>query len=1194
MVGDGGNAAEGETPPVLQFLKEELKSAPGNSSLIFLGDNIYPDGFPKKGDESRKLAEHRLQVQITPANNFPGKVLFIPGNHDWYEFGIDGLKRQRHFLESALDRKNVWLPKPGCGGPEVVEVHENLVYIIIDSQWWLTNWNKHPGINEGCEATNRTDFMRLFKDAIKGNKEKNIVVVMHHPMETYGRHGGHFTAKDHLLPVPIIGSVVPFLRANVGSLQDNVNASFQDLRKGLLSHVKLNGNATFISGHEHNLQYIEKDNQRYIVSGAASKIAPAGLGEGSKFAYGGRGYSVLDLYEDGSLWVTFYTVDDQGSKKRLLYRKQIQEPRAADSYVAPDSYEKYPLETSSVECKLVHQDYNRSAFGRFILGDHYRKSFNVDLKLDFLDLNTFKGGLEPLKKGGGNQTQSIRLEAANGRQFAMRSLAKDPSATLGYELGQSSAVQKLVEDAFTAAHPLSALPVVGLAEAAGVLHTNPAVYYVPSQPALGKYNPQFGGKAYLVEERPDDKLWKDEPFFGNAEDIVSTSKALEEMRKHQDHLLDVPAMARARAFDILLNDWDRHDDQWRWAVHQRDGNTYYSPIPRDRDQAFSHYDGVLLGLARLLSVETRPLAPFKSDPSAIKWATHGNRFFDATFLAEVDWATWEKETRHLQTMITDEVIERSFKEGWPPEILAVDGAQIIATLKGRRDNLMNIIRDLYEFRAKTVEVTATDKRDFFSIDVQKNGDVLLRVFDVDKKGDKKGEAFYERLFLKSETKNVILYGLDGKDHFHFSGGNKPGMRFRIVGGPGKDMVDVEGTKGLSKVHYYDYLEEEESSDLSKAKGLHDRRSTDVNLNTYSRLSLDKNYDFLSILPVIGSNPDNGLLLGGSVSLTKYGFKKEPFASQHLISGLFATQTKGVKVGYLGEFTDVFGSNELVIEAEAHSSLYGVNFYGFGNETLNEEEELGLDFNRVRKQNIMVSPQFKRKLGSASAVYIGPSYSTVQTDRTEDRFLAVNSEDLDEEGIFSNYTYLGLNARLEFDNRNSGAYPTRGVRFHAEANYALSIEGPGASFPTINTYLTLNQQLDRLGKIVIANRIGYTQAFSKDITYFQAATLGGVGADSNMRGFRRERFSGERAFWVNTDLRVKLFNSNQGKIPFSFGVLGGFDVGRVYLSSETSDVWHYSYGGGVFISPFDLATIKVSYFLGDGEIGRLLFGAGFFF
>ncbi|MEL7163198.1 MAG: hypothetical protein AAFN92_20740, partial [Bacteroidota bacterium] len=401
-------------------------------------------------------------------------------------------------------------------------------------------------------------------------------------------------------------------------------------------------------------------------------------------------------------------------------------------------------------------------------------------------------------------------------------------------------------------------------------------------------------EAAKLEERPDDDLWGEEDSFDNAEDIISTPKMLSRLRKSHKHVLDHAAMARARAFDVLLGDWDRHDDQWRWIVEKKDSWTYYSPIPRDRDQAFSNYDGLMLGLARLLVPDTRPLAPFRANPQAIKWSTHGNRFFDATFLAGIDRETWLREARHLQQTVTDEVIEAAFRETWPEAIYRADARPIIETLKQRRDNLVDLITDLYAFNAKVVEVVGTDKNDQFAIELRQNGDVMVRVFDADGDGDREGKAFYQRLFLAAETREIILYGLDDKDTFEFSGTGKPGMRIRMVGGTGKDQVRNQGVKAgrRSKVQYYDYPEATEPTDFNGVTGIQDRRSPVARYNTYSRLSRDKNYDFFSPTPIIGFNPDNGLLLGASAALHTYGFKKEPFATQHTLSGVFALGTRG--------------------------------------------------------------------------------------------------------------------------------------------------------------------------------------------------------------------------------------------------------------------------------------------------------------
>jgi predicted MPP superfamily phosphohydrolase len=94
LIGDAGKAEDdGSAPKTLSAMQQKFATAGKEDILLFLGDNIYPKGFPTtegpKTDEAKKV----LQFQIDVAKTFPGKVIFIPGNHDWYS-GIKGLKLQ--------------------------------------------------------------------------------------------------------------------------------------------------------------------------------------------------------------------------------------------------------------------------------------------------------------------------------------------------------------------------------------------------------------------------------------------------------------------------------------------------------------------------------------------------------------------------------------------------------------------------------------------------------------------------------------------------------------------------------------------------------------------------------------------------------------------------------------------------------------------------------------------------------------------------------------------------------------------------------------------------------------------------------------------------------------------------------------------------------------------------------------------
>ena len=84
LVGDAGNANEGKAKETLGLLEKRLENSTKNSTLLFLGDNIYPKGFPSgEIPEEYALAQNKLTKQLELSKNFKGKTIFIPGNNDW-------------------------------------------------------------------------------------------------------------------------------------------------------------------------------------------------------------------------------------------------------------------------------------------------------------------------------------------------------------------------------------------------------------------------------------------------------------------------------------------------------------------------------------------------------------------------------------------------------------------------------------------------------------------------------------------------------------------------------------------------------------------------------------------------------------------------------------------------------------------------------------------------------------------------------------------------------------------------------------------------------------------------------------------------------------------------------------------------------------------------------------------------------
>ncbi len=1206
LIGDAGNAKKDKkVPPALALLKEKLDAASENSSVIFLGDNIYPNGMaPKREKEERAKDEFRMDAQLNALANFKGRPFFIAGNHDWAEWGLDGLQRQEKYIEKKLDRGNVFVPDAGCGDPKEIEINENLTILAIDSQWFLQDWEGETEINNGCEVKNRFTFMKWFEEALKANRNKNVVIAMHHPLFSNGPHGGGTTIKQHIfpltqlydnayIPLPGIGTIGAFLRATVGIPQDLAHPDYKELKKGLLAGANKNGNFIFASGHEHTLQYFEKGGQKFIVSGAGAKREPAKLGKGAQFAYGQSGFSQLDFYEDGSVYMKFWAAY-KDKPAEVVFEKKIKDALPSTGSEIPTSFPEFEKGEKEVTYPLTDKNFEKGKFGRGLWGAHYRDVYKESITVPSIDLSKFRGGMTPVKRGGGYQTNSLRIIDPKGQQFVMRSLDKDESRIVPYPFNESFVVD-IFKDNFSAAHPMAAITLADMADAAGVYHTNPQIVYMAKQPALGAYNDLFGGGLYLLEERPA-KDWSELASFGNSKKIISTYDVLENMTKHHGHKIDQAATIRSRLFDILIGDWDRHDDQWRWASFKEDGNTIYRPIPRDRDQVYSKYDGALFSVLRYTIPFLKQLRKYdpKIPPNKIQWVNYHSRHFDRTFMNEGNWEEWETAAKHIKENVTDEIIEAAIKK-WPANVYAIDGAETIKVLKQRRDDMLEYAKGLYGYLAQKVDVLGTEKKDYFLVQRIDAEHTRVMVFDTNKEVDKIKAVLYSRIFKTSETKEISLYGFGDDDIFEITGKAADGITIRVIGGLGEDSFkdDSSVEDGSPKTLIYDAKEEKSKLELgSESKNMISDRPE---FNQYNHRAWDYEMDFAMPIIKVGGNPDDGILLGGSVTFTKYGFKKDPYASIQTYSGDVALETGAFALRYSGEFIDVFNKWEFLLDVELRGPLYARNYYGLGNETINNEEVLDDDdFHRIRHRLYSAYPAFKKRFaGEAGGFSFGPLIELSEIKRTEGRFIDEIGDGLDPE-IFRNQTFAGAKMAFDYLNLDVPGLPTRGIDFRTSLSYRANMGGNTNDFVNLKADLAIYQNIGPPGILTLATRAGIQHNFTDDFEFYQAAVLGGNGPEPNLRGFRRDRFAGQTAFYQNIDLRLKLFDIKTKALPLSMGIFGGFDYGRVWIDDEDSDKWHTAIGGGLFFAPFDILAINFSYFRGDGEVNRFSFGGGFFF
>ncbi len=1172
----------------LQTLSEQLRRAGQNSTLIFLGDNIYPKGLADKNHPDRQEQEQKLVSQLEVAAAHTGGVYVIPGNHDWAKGKQEGWQHvlnQQKFVMDYYQSKEVFQPRDGCPGPVERQLAPGLWLIMFDMQWLLHKYEK-PGEESSCDNKTEVEVLLEIEALLQKHRNERVILAAHHPLYSYGSHGGRYPLKDHIfpltaakknlyIPLPGIGSIYPLFRSVIGNIQDIPHPQYKAIRNTLEQYLQKHKNAIYAAGHEHSLQHIVKDSVHYIVSGSGSKTTYVAQGKYARYAASEAGFVQLDYFADGSIKTTYWTTGEQGAKK--AYEAQV------FSAFTPQSEKNRETAKAPVDktvTKPASLQYKAGKTKQAWLGKNYRDVWERKIDIEVFDIQKEKGGLTPVKVGGGMQTKSLRLEAKDGKQYVLRSIEKYAINAMPELLRQTIAVS-IVQDQISASHPYGALIVPFLAEAAGIYHTNPRVVYIPDDPALGDYREKFANTLALFEERPA-KDWSDTEEFGGSDDLVNTLEVLEELQDDNDNRVDQHWVLKSRLFDIVIADWDRHDDQWRWASFEEDKGKMYRPIPRDRDQAFFVNEGIMPKI-----VSRRWAMPkvegFNED---IRWApglAFNARYFDRSFLTAMSRSDWEEAVTQLQALLTDEAIDHAVAQ-WPAPIYELTGLQTARRLKARRDNLMPAAIELYEYLAREVDVMGSDKDELFEVTSLGDGVLRVKVSKISKKGNVK-QVIYDRTFFKKETKEIRLHGRDGEDQFVLDGEEKSGIKVRTISGEGKDEVRGAATAGIAAKVY-----DTPDTNLSDApKKVSAKLTTDPAIHRHDRMA----YKYDVVMPLLDGqfNRDDGIFIGGGFIFTKQGWRKSPFAARHIFRANFAFATHSFNIKYDGLFTDAIGRWDLGLLADVRKPFFVNNFFGIGNNSFYDVENRDIDYYRVRFENTVYRATLINQLGAHARFAVGAEHRGVSVEEHHAQYLAESG--WGSARLFdTDRRYAGLYSSLEVDTRDNRQLTTRGLYWNTEVQLLKGTNSLSSDYHTARSSVSFYYSFKYPARTTLAWRVGGAHNFS-DITpdeFYNATTLGGK---ENLRGFRRTRFYGQTNFYNNIDLRIKLFDFRSYLFPGQFGILGFHDIGRVWVDGEQSSTWHDSAGGGVYVAPLGKAVLSFTMAFTDEE-NLPVVALGFFF
>lgn len=1163
LVGDAGALIEGQAS-VLEAIRKNIK-LDKKTVVVFLGDNLYDAGLPHETYSRYSDIKAALDSQINLLRGTEAKGYMIPGNHDWENGGERGLEtiiRQQNYVDQYGEGSIEFFPKQGCPGPVEVEIGDDVVLVMLDSQWWI-HANDKPGVESDCEYKTEDEVINELADILNKHYKKLVLLATHHPFKSNGPHGGYFTWKQHLfpftelrehlyIPLPVIGSAYPIARSVFGTPQDIKHPAYTNMINRVMEVVTTHPHVIMVHGHEHALQLLRDSSYNFIISGSGCKTSRISPGRKAEFTARSLGFVTLDILKTKFVRANFYTMDKQpGDSLKLAYSERILDyatlPPIAEDTVQPVQY----VYKDFVKAPASGQYGDAGSLKRFFNGNNYRKEWSTPVNLKVFNINKEKGGFTIEGVGGGRQTRSLKLKDKDGREWALRTIDKDPSAAIPRNFRESFA-ENIVQDLISAAHPYAPLAIPTLADTTNVLVAEPEFFYVPDDPSLGYYRPLFANKICMLE-------WKDPE---EEADSKSSYKLFNSMRDNNNHTVDQQAVLRARLLDMLIADWDRHFDQWRWVTRDTGHGKLYIPIPRDRDQAFFYSDGLIV---KYMANQRIPfLKGLRYRIPDINRLNMVSKDFDRLYLNNLDETAWQKVAFGFTQRLTDYKIEAALRR-MPAEIFEISGPKIIEKLKSRRNLLVHESLKYYRFLSREVDILGSNEDEKFAISKQ-NDSLKLTVFSYDKYADT-NFVMYERVFDPQITREIRLYGFNGEDRFEVDTGIESRIRVRMIGGRGNDSFFIK-----SRLRSFIYDNVIDTNHVESGRGTRTFLKDDPNINEFNIRHF--NYPVTRYPRLVaGFNEDDGFLIGTGIWITRYGFRKDPFASEHRLTALFAPGRKAWQLNYHGEIISAFANTDIVLTARIKNPAIN-NFFGFGNSTQTDPAKPDR-FYRVRYNFVEAEMLFRRKYFGKLSFMAGPTFYHYWNhyDKNRDYILSRPAEaGLDSLSVFTTKSYAGARAVIELDNLNSQLFPTRGIRWVNQFTWLQPLGNTGRKLQRLESDMVIYASLKIPARVIGVIKAGGGHIFNERVDYFQALS---VGQNNNLRGFRKNRFSGTSLAYGSLELRIKLFDSRSYIFPGQVGLILFDDVARVWYRNDTGKRWHNVIGGGFYYNPFNIAILSAT-------------------
>jgi Omp85 superfamily domain len=620
-----------------------------------------------------------------------------------------------------------------------------------------------------------------------------------------------------------------------------------------------------------------------------------------------------------------------------------------------------------------------------------------------------------------------------------------------------------------------------------------------------------------------------------------------------------------RLLDILIGDWDRHEDQWRWTSFEDGKDKIYTGVPRDRDQVMHVNEGVLPYLSSRPWIDPQ-IGNFDDPAPNAKYSPLFKTLFIQRYPdAQFSYSDWMHITNEFVKNETDQVLEAAV-DRLPKELFKLRHDELLSQLKKRRDAILGIMSGYYYFINRIVDIRTSDENEQITIDDALNEGMHIVIERLNKNG-KVRETIMDMIYQPSITKEIRLYVSGGDDHIMIKNSKSP-IKLRIIGTTGSKTYEVK--QAVKKVQVYNNKDSITfTGDVSRFN-IHLSNDTSnthfIRTDPYNVWMPQANADI---------NKDDGFLLGLGFKYTgKDGFRKLPYSTVQELMITHSFETNAFRINYSGQWMQAIGKADITLNALIDAPDNTMNFFGEGNNTSLDKTGNYHQYYRTRFDLYQFDPALRWHTDKYSTINIGPSLQYYNFDTDGNIGRSINQPGFIHSYDSTSYTrkraHAGLIANYISNTKDNILLPTKGYYLDVKLEGYEGLNNNSKSFAQLRQEFTYYQKIDTGARLVLSDRIGGGVSVGNP-AFYQYMYLGGQG---NLLGYLQDRFAGQQIAYNNFQARLRLANIAGYILPGQLGITGFYDVGRVWIDGEHSNTWHQGEGGGIYFAPASLTVIQI--------------------